>query len=516
MKKWLLNHRWVLLIIGLYLGACALYFTTYMHQLNPDGVSYLSLAHYFSEGHIKLGINTYWSPLLPMLLTPFFWLFHAEPTYYAKLLNVLLGAGTLFVLFKLLQQLVVNATVRLVTVLCVAPFMFAAALPGPITPDLLFAFLFIIIAYLCLRLTMQSSVYGYIALGALGGLLFLAKAVGLYIFPLALVILGAYHYFNNGKKWSPALKKNLLVALVSFAVIAVGYIGVLSIKYHKLTVGTSGPYNLMLVMPHSPGHPTLSSLYEPPHPRAVSAWEEITKYHQGSWRFWQSWNDMTFFINNVLHNFFSLQNFLVAVSIFIPGVLLLEFFGYARKKVSKPPMSKRVLLAALGTLSALPFLPLFFEARYILAASIIFIVLCVCFLYDLMQDKAFYRQIRFALMALFLASLLYTPIVDSFVLANSGKDTYDKSFELRKLVPAGSKIASSDFNLSLNYCYYIQAKCYGTVPLDTKGAVPLLHSLGIQYLLLNPADYQRLQKEMPLVQLGPLGNYEGLTLYRQD
>ncbi|MDV7402594.1 hypothetical protein RZS08_64830, partial [Arthrospira platensis SPKY1] len=49
-----------------------LYF--YRFQINPDGISYISLAKKYVSGDYTHAVNAYWSPLLVWMSIPFYFI----------------------------------------------------------------------------------------------------------------------------------------------------------------------------------------------------------------------------------------------------------------------------------------------------------------------------------------------------------------------------------------------------------------------------------------------------------
>ena len=50
---------------------------------------------------------------------------------------------------------------------------------------------------------------------------------------------------------------------------------IISNKYDKITIGTTGEYNQALIGPNSNGHPIYyQGLLEPPNKNAISIWED--------------------------------------------------------------------------------------------------------------------------------------------------------------------------------------------------------------------------------------------------
>src|SRR5262252_9453801 len=86
-------------LLVVFFVAAAVLFVGYRFQINPDGVSYISIAQGYLHGDFKHAVNGYWGPLLSWLLVPLLAV-KIEPVLATKLLAVLM-AGANVVLFYL-------------------------------------------------------------------------------------------------------------------------------------------------------------------------------------------------------------------------------------------------------------------------------------------------------------------------------------------------------------------------------------------------------------------------------
>ncbi len=77
-----------------YIIGCIFLFPFYKYQINPDGVSYLSIAEHYLRGDFESAINACWSPLMSWLLVPLLFAGFA-PISAAKFLLLITGLVTL-------------------------------------------------------------------------------------------------------------------------------------------------------------------------------------------------------------------------------------------------------------------------------------------------------------------------------------------------------------------------------------------------------------------------------------
>jgi hypothetical protein len=123
----------VLLIVYL---ACAIYLIgCYRYNVNPDGVSYITIAQKYAVGNFRDAINGCWGPMISWLMVPLLWL-GVEPLLSIKILNLIIGFITILIMWRLTGvpklSLSVRRTILLPTVLYVLYFA-----NYTITPDLL-------------------------------------------------------------------------------------------------------------------------------------------------------------------------------------------------------------------------------------------------------------------------------------------------------------------------------------------------------------------------------------------
>ena len=82
--------KYLLGALGLYLVAGFLLIGAFRYQINPDALSYISIAQHYRDGFWGDAINAYWSPLYSWLLLPLLF-FGLEPLLAAKIVNLALG-----------------------------------------------------------------------------------------------------------------------------------------------------------------------------------------------------------------------------------------------------------------------------------------------------------------------------------------------------------------------------------------------------------------------------------------
>ena len=257
-----------------YLLLCGALLPWFLHRVAPDAVSYLTIARKYRAWEFSDAINGYWSPLLSWLVAPLLCL-GAPMEITGKCLEIAIGAGALAAVWWLGKRLELPEGVRVWTTLALVPAVAMYALTDT-TPDVLVAVLLAVYIGVVIGPDYPRSPWLGAACGLLGALAYLAKA---YAFPFFLAhFLAVSGYLFVRRRSSRVELRRLAAAtaagLLVFAVVAGGWAGLLSRKYSRPTIGTTGGYQFSL---HGQGHPTdVGGLYPPATKLAISAWEDPT------------------------------------------------------------------------------------------------------------------------------------------------------------------------------------------------------------------------------------------------
>src|SRR5438876_2772461 len=87
-------------------------FPLYQFQVNPDGGSYINIAHLYAIGDFHDAVNGYWAPLISWLLVPFL-LVNFQPVFAYQLLSLIISFFTFIVVTKLSYRFILNDRMRL-------------------------------------------------------------------------------------------------------------------------------------------------------------------------------------------------------------------------------------------------------------------------------------------------------------------------------------------------------------------------------------------------------------------
>ena len=266
-----LVHPLVGILLG-YLLLCGAMLPWFLHRAAPDAVSYLTIARKYWAWEFIDAVNGYWSPLLSWLLAPLLCL-GAATEVTAKCLQVAIGAGALLAVWWLGRRLELPQAERVWTTLALVPAVAMYALSDT-TPDLLVALLLATYIGVVIGKEYPRSPWQGAACGLLGAMAYLAKA---YAFPFFLAHYVAVSCYLLVRRRSNLERLRRLAAatgagLLVFAVVVGCWATLLSRKYSRITIGTTGSYQFSLA---GQGHPTeVGGLYPPANKLAISAWED--------------------------------------------------------------------------------------------------------------------------------------------------------------------------------------------------------------------------------------------------
>ena len=266
-----LGHPLVGILLA-YLVLCSVMLPWFLHRVAPDAVSYLTIARKYRAWEFGDAVNGYWSPLFSWLLAPLLCL-GAPTEVTAKCLQVALGAGTLSVVWWLGKRLELPEAVRVWTTLALVPAVAMYALSDT-TPDLLVAVILAVYIGVVIGEEYPRSPWQGVACGFLGALAYLSKAYAFPFFLAHYVAVSCYLLARRRTNWEElrSLAAATAAGLLVFAVVAGGWATLLSRKYSRITIGTTGSYQFNLA---GQGHPTeVGGLYPPANRMAISAWED--------------------------------------------------------------------------------------------------------------------------------------------------------------------------------------------------------------------------------------------------
>jgi len=265
------RHPLVGILLG-YLLFCGVMLPWFLHRVAPDAVSYLTIARKYRVWEFRDAINGYWSPLLSWLLAPLLCL-GAPTDVTAKCLQVVIGAAGLSAVWWLGKRLDLSEGGRVWTTLALVPAVAMYALSDT-TPDLLVAVILAMYIGVVIGNEYPRSPWQGAACGLLGACAYLAKSYAVPFFLAHFLAVSGYLFLRrlSSREDVRRLAAATAMGLFVFALVAGSWVSLLSSKYSRITIGTTGSYQLSL---RGRGHPTdVGGLYPPANWMAVSAWED--------------------------------------------------------------------------------------------------------------------------------------------------------------------------------------------------------------------------------------------------
>ena len=301
------------LLIGILLIPC------YLHKVNPDGISYFSIAEKYLDRDFKNALNGYWGPLYSWLLVIFMGIGFSA-VLSAKLLSMIIGVVFLWQADKFYILLGIRRKWKTLLLFLTMINLIYFAL-SVVTPDFLFACLILIYINLMIgNKYRKNKRYGILA-GFVGALLYLTKAYGLPFFLFHYLVINLLFYFlKKEKSVRKTVVFNFLSGMIIFLLISVPWIILISGKYGYFTIGTSGRFNHALIGPETKDFPVhINGLLPPPNSTANSVWEDISYEEMPDWSATSSWR-------NILHQLWTIFKNIVWTGIILSQYSFLAIF----------------------------------------------------------------------------------------------------------------------------------------------------------------------------------------------
>jgi hypothetical protein len=460
-----INSRFALvLIIYSVLGLFLL--RHYQYQINPDEVSYISIAQKYARGDFYDAINGYWGPLFSWLLTPFLFL-GLPPLFAFKIISLIIGTLTLIGTRSLSYRFEMEERTRSVILFSMIPIILFLPLVS-FTPDLLLACILVFYLTIIFKTDYPGTAGNGVLCGALGSVAYLCKAYAFPFFISHFLLCNVIHYLRSATKESKrGVLRNLLLGFACFSVISAGWICLISNKYNKLTFGTAGAYNLLLSGPESQGHPVeRQGFLKPPNKTAISAWEDPS-YLIPKMKPWSPMDSRAHFkhqarrtLQNV-HRIFDIYN---AFS-FLSLVIILFYILLCIKPFNKTILQKNSLFP-LVTIMLYPIgyalLAVTIRGRYLWIVYIL-LILMGGYLLNILFRNDFFNDVRKKIvLMLFVLSFVVMPLKELVSYFNLGNNLYSLSKVLERKYNVRGNIASNDnWGRTLFLSFYLNCQYYG-------------------------------------------------------
>ena len=416
------NPGWNAFLVFLYVSLIVVGFLPFGTAIDPDGTSYLALAHRWATGDFARAVNGYWSPWSVWLTAGGLKL--GWPETVAAVGQFALG-GALFLTLGIRlirEQPVAAGTLRVIEV-CLLLFTVYAVYIQWFNDLWAAAFGLWGVQILMQQHHPEKQVWtGAFWYGLALALAYYAKAYYLPFFGLLTVV------------WvvaAPVLcfSKRLLFASVAAGVALGGCLPwwlALTTKYGFFTTGTAGALNISWGLL---GHPVFGEgvqLLPPAYPDSTSSWEDPWNYNAAVVHFWDSPQRA---VQQLLRcGYFSIRLLLNATLLSLPaGVLLVgNGFRFAQKRFRKAADARRFVVAAVLALFPVGLLFVHSEARYLWPLVPFF------FVWIAQQEKGFWYRYKKELLLVSAVGLLVQPLYRLPQIWNAGKAEKAFAIELKK------------------------------------------------------------------------------------
>lgn len=243
------RRTYVLFLSAISTGYVILALSMQSDAINPDGLSYLTIARSYAEGNPV--VRGYWSPLISWLLAP---AIAMGMDAYAAFRGLVQLAGLALILTTtvLAERAGLNRTGRLFVALAIAMTILTRDF-YLVTPDLLAA---VVVTLYFSVLTHPGFLerpvaFGLVA-GVLGALAYFAKYYNLPFFVAHFLLSGALLWLHGRKRG--AIARATVSGVGAFLIISVPWILALSGRYGQLTVTTTAAISHATIGPGSNGH----------------------------------------------------------------------------------------------------------------------------------------------------------------------------------------------------------------------------------------------------------------------
>jgi hypothetical protein len=423
-------------------------FRYYQYQINPDGIHYITISKLIIFGNLYGSINDYWSPFISWLLIPF--LFFAKTPLAAlqatKIFSLIIGFFTIIGIRQLSYRFEMDEVIRTVVLFIMVPVVLYFAL-NIITPDLLMLCVLVYYLTIIFNLDYPNKLSNGVLCGILGALAYFTKSYGFTFFIATFLIFNLFQYFRNSDRYRrKKIIKNFVLGFAIFLMISGIWIGLISSKDEKLTIGTAGEINYAKFGPQS-------------HGSIVIQWSPFSSWSNFKYQLHLIKNN-TLKIGSILYNF----SYLCLIIILAYIIMCIQ---PPRKLITKNDILYplvTILIAAGG------YVIVVVEARYIWIISIL-LILMGGYLINLLFKTDFFRKLKFkniikcGILLVFAFLFITMPINHLVQNAHTGENTYNMSKTLMNQYEVHGNVATNGRLIEMYYLnYYMNNTFYGQLP----------------------------------------------------
>jgi len=466
----------------------------FQYHINPDGICYLRIARYYSEGNFSAAINACWSPLICWLLAPLYKIGIPELIAF-RLLNIVIACFILYKIHLILDKFFnnISESFRLsITVSCALELLILHF--NTITPDLLTLCLLLYLLDIYLSDDIFTKPF---VVGLLGALLYFTKAYSFYFFS-AFIILYTIQKIAI-KKFLRKDFKSLFLSVATFLLISICWIFVMHWKYHEWTISSASGYVFSILDENGIIHHPFQSqhiLHPLPYAEAYFSWEDMPliykqtnphpEFHKNLFTYFQ-----LIFINCKKIGEMIFGKYPLLLVLLIP---IIAFVVWKRKNTANFFRSSLLIkILAFVTLYISGYFLISVEPRYIWVLLIVCTILLFNLAFIICRNLKSSFQNIVGLIAMI--PFLYTTISYIVSRINVDKKDYELAMEIKKRIPEESNIASYNSEDLWNHLFLSNLHDYGGIAsynID-KELMDDINKFTINYIVLtSPGDYQKL------------------------
>lgn len=464
-KKNLTEHRYLILILIGY-SVLAIFSISYHHyHLGADGISYFSIASKYINGDWFNAINAYWSPLYSWLIAPILFFTGNDPFYAAyvtRIASFIFGFFTIIGMNRLCSSFKLNKLVKRTVLITTIPMILFYSIKYD-TPDVLVLCLLVYYFSFIFSENYADHKINGIICGFLGGVGFLSKT---YIFPfftVHFILFNLFYYLKGMTINKKGVQQNFLLGMIVFLTISGLWIGTLSLKYDKLTIGTATEYNYAITGPEYSAHPVyFMGLIKPPNDSATSTWEEPSLVNLSDWSPFESGAYFKYQMETFSENLFKFTIFIEYYSILSLAIIILSLYFIIKQKTRKSFKTRLIYIMITIFIYSSGYLLIDIQDRYIWPV-IILLMFCGFYLLDNMHnDKILSLKLRNVYLILLMISFILAPVMKFTLDPTTDVNSYFLSETLKNEYNIHGHIASNEnWEPTNRIAFYLNSQYYG-------------------------------------------------------
>jgi hypothetical protein len=515
-RNLLFKHRDLILILIIYSSLAIFSINYYHYHLGADGISYLSIAMKYVHGDWANAVNGYWSPLYSWLITPimFFSYNTSYAAYVPRVVSFIAGFFTIIGLSRLSSTFNLDKPVKRILLVTSIPMILFYSIFYD-TPDVLVVCLLVCYFSFIFNENYSDNWINGAFCGLLGGIAFLGKTYIFLFFLVHFIFFNFLYYFKGLNISKKGVKRNFILGLIVFLAISGMWIGTLSIKYDKITIGTSTEYNHAVTGPeYQLNHPVyFMGLIKPPNTSATSTWEEPSLVKLDDWSPFESVEYFKFQLKLIKDNSVRTTIILEYYSILSLAIIIISLYYIFKSGTRKSFKNKLIYILLTIFIYSSGYLLIHIQERY-LWPVIILLMFCGYYLVNnLYQDKILSQKFRNIFLVFLTFSFIFTPAYELFIYPNTDTDSYLLTKTLKEDYGIHGNIASNDLWEETNgISFYLNSQYYG-LPKNINNSAELENELkanNIDYYFVwgdsgnvNLTDYKEITN----------GRIQGLNIY---